>query len=83
MLKPTAALRESLMGVAPCFKYDQKGSVTCTLRKIQHPRIIDGLSGTSAVCTGGSRGPAFLLNQAYSLFMPRAWPGEARPSLQS
>jgi len=30
MLKPTAALRESLVGLAPCFRYDQKGSVTCT-----------------------------------------------------
>ena len=30
MLKPTAALLESLVGLAPCFRYDQKGSVTCT-----------------------------------------------------
>lgn len=30
MLNPAAALLDSLVGFAPCFKYDQKGSVTCS-----------------------------------------------------
>ena len=29
MLNPTAALLDNLLGLAPCFKYDQNGSVTC------------------------------------------------------
>ena len=29
MLNPTAELLDNLLGLAPCFKYDQNGSVTC------------------------------------------------------
>lgn len=34
-LKPTAPLLASLSGVAPCFRYDQKGSVTC-VESVKH-----------------------------------------------
>ena len=43
MLKPTAALRESLMGVAPCFKYDQKGSVTCSQARVNDNTADDSI----------------------------------------
>ena len=32
ILRPTAPLLASFSGVAPCFRYDQKGSVTCAER---------------------------------------------------
>ena len=34
MLNPTAALLDNLLGLAPCFKYDQNGSVTCATLRI-------------------------------------------------
>ncbi len=71
MLKPTAALRESLMGVAPCFKYDQKGSVTCTPSTTSLYSIISTLLRTRRSVDSDSKELAFLLNQAYSLFMMR------------